>query len=78
MMVNEFSGRNYTCPSTPDGGCDCMYQTPLANECMIAGQGVLDQYGYQTGHTGLYVGILLCIVLVYRLLTWVVLVMKKT
>lgn len=74
MMVNEFSERTYTCGP----GCSCMYQTELASKCMIAGQGVLDTYGYKTGNTGKWVGILLAIVLGYRLLAWLVLVLKKT
>ena len=74
MMVNEFSQRNYTCAAD----CNCMYRTALASECKIAGNGVLETYGYATGRTGKWVGILLAIVLVYRLLAWVVLVMRKT
>ncbi len=73
-MVNEFSKRTYSCGED----CACMYQTELASRCMIDGQGVLDTYGYKTGNTGKWVGILLAIVLGYRLLTWVVLVLKKT
>ena len=47
-----------------------MYQTELADQCRIAGTGVLKQYGYSEGHTGEWVGILLAIVLGYRLLGW--------
>lgn len=63
-MVNEFEQRNYTC----DTGCHCMYQTDLAPECRISGLGILDQYGYKTGRTAEWVGILLGIVVGYRLL----------
>ncbi|KAA6412381.1 MAG: abc transporter [Lasallia pustulata] len=78
MMVNEFASRSYSCaggfnPAT----CTCMYQTPLASQCRISGQGVLDTYGYKTGKTGEWVGILLAIVLAYRLLTWVVLRLRS-
>ncbi|KAH8816310.1 putative ABC transporter [Xylogone sp. PMI_703] len=66
MMVNEFSERTYSC----DSSCHCMYQTELAPQCRISGKGVLAQYGYSTGHTGEWVGILLGIVLGYRLLGW--------
>jgi hypothetical protein len=54
-----------------------MYQTKLASECRISGLGVLDLYGYKTGRTGLWVGILLAIVLGYRLLGWIALVFRK-
>lgn len=73
-MVNEFATRSYACAGGPDpAACSCMYHTPLASQCRIAGQGVLDTYGYKTGKTGEWVGILLAIVLAYRLLAWVVL-----
>ncbi|KAL9637135.1 MAG: hypothetical protein Q9164_002388 [Protoblastenia rupestris] len=64
MMVNEFAERTYSC----DKACHCMYDTPLASECKIAGSGVLQTYGYATGRTGKWVGILVGIIAVYRLL----------
>lgn len=73
MMVNEFAERNYSCGSK----CECMYQSELAPMCMIKGTAVLDQYGYKAGKTGLWVGILLAIVLGYRLLGLAVLIIKK-
>ncbi|KAH0535981.1 hypothetical protein FGG08_007118 [Glutinoglossum americanum] len=69
MMVNEFAHREYSCGI----GCTCMYQTDLAPKCMIAGTGVLDAYGYTQGRTAKWVGILLGIVVGYRMLGWVVL-----
>ncbi len=72
-MVNEFSERSYSCGA----GCHCMYQTELAAECRISGVGVLDQYGYKTGHTKEWVGILLGIVLGYRLLGLLVMYIRK-
>jgi hypothetical protein len=73
MMVNEFAGRTYDC----DPGCHCMYQTDLASECKISGLGVLEQYGYKTGRTGEWVGILLAIVLGYRLLGLGAMMLRK-
>ncbi|TGO62424.1 hypothetical protein BOTNAR_0114g00230 [Botryotinia narcissicola] len=64
MMVNEFSERDYTCGTS----CQCMYITDLAPQCKISGKGVLDQYGYKTGKTGEWVGILIAIIFVYRIL----------
>ena len=75
MMVNEFSQRSYSCGPPP---CNCIYQTELASQCRIAGQGVLDTYGYKTGKTGEWVGILLAIVLGYRLLGYFVLWIRKS
>jgi len=74
MMVNEFSGREYSCGSS----CRCMYDSPLASQCKIDGQAVLDAYGYKTGKTGEWVGILISIVVVYRLLAWLTLTLKRT
>ncbi|KAL3471932.1 P-loop containing nucleoside triphosphate hydrolase protein [Aspergillus californicus] len=74
MMVNEFSDRIYTCSS----GCNCMYQTDLADQCQIRGTGVLEAYGYATGRTGKWVGILLGIIAVYRLFGFLALVVRKT
>ncbi|KAJ0116349.1 hypothetical protein J7T55_007328 [Diaporthe amygdali] len=73
MMVNEFSGRSYGCGD----GCRCMYQTELADECRIAGQGVLDQFGYRDGYLGKNVGIMIGIIVGYRVAAWLVLMWKK-
>ncbi|KAJ6168146.1 hypothetical protein N7497_000989 [Penicillium chrysogenum] len=74
MMVNEFSRRNYSCGT----GCHCMYQTDLASQCEIRGTGVLKEYGYATGRTGKWAGILVGIIAVYRLFGWIALVLRKT
>ena len=63
-MVNEFSRRTYSCGH----GCHCMYKTELEPQCQIAGTGVLAAYGYETGRTGKWVGILLGITVGYRVL----------
>lgn len=81
MMVNEFAGRAYVCAPCQGkdgigeggGACDFMFPIALADQCLVAGQGVLDQYGYRPGHLGRNVGILLDIVLGYRIVGWVAL-----
>jgi len=77
MMVNEFSGRTYSCAKTPTG-CQCMYESDLASQCKIRGQAVLDTYGYGQGHMGKWVGILLAIVAGYRILGWITLTLKRS
>jgi len=77
MMVNEFAERTYQCDTLPGGGCQCMYASPLEGQCEIAGTAVLDAYGYKTGKTGLWVGILIGIIAGYRLLGWLVLYLRK-
>ncbi|EYE96840.1 putative ABC transporter [Aspergillus ruber CBS 135680] len=73
MMVNEFGRRNYSC----GGGCRCMYSTDLEEQCLIRGTGVLEQYGYGTGNTGKWVGILVGIIAGYRILGWLVLIWRR-
>ena len=75
MMANEFGDRTYACGA----GCRCMYDSALAGKCEIDGRAVLQEYGYrQDGNGGKWVGIMLAIMVVYRLLGWVVLMMKRT
>jgi ABC-type multidrug transport system permease subunit len=78
MMINEFKDRIYTCASTGPGplDCQCMYQTDLADQCLIRGQGVLDQYNYKDGSMGKDVGIMMAIIIGYRIAAWIVLVLR--
>jgi ABC-type multidrug transport system permease subunit len=77
MMVNEFGKRTYACQRLPDGGCHCLYSSPLEDQCLIAGTAVLEGYGYRTDRTGLWVGILIAIIFTYRLLAWGLLYVKR-
>ena len=77
MMVNEFGQRNFNCAKDQRGQCSCMYQTELANQCMIAGPVVLRGYDYKLGETGKLVGIMIGIIFGYRVLGWLVLHLKK-
>jgi len=54
-----------------------MWQTDLADQCLIRGQGVLDQYGYQPGHMRKDIGIMMGIIVGYRIAGWIVLKLKK-
>lgn len=81
MMVNEFSQRVFDCSPAGSGSpteCMCMYPSRLQDQCRIDGRVILQSYGYHEGRTGLWAGILLCIVLGYRFLTLAVLVLRKT
>lgn len=73
-MVNEFERRVYSCGDR----CQCMYRTDLEEQCLIRGTGVLESYGYATGRTGKWVGILVGIIAVYRLFGWMALVLRRT
>ncbi|TLD12721.1 uncharacterized protein PgNI_04482 [Pyricularia grisea] len=72
MMINEFADRSYSCGES----CQCMYVTELADQCKIAGEGVLRQYGYSTGHMGRDVGIMVGIIAGYRIAGWVALKLR--
>jgi hypothetical protein len=73
MMVNEFRDRVYSCGE----GCRCMYPSALESQCEISGVAVLEQYGYENGKIGTWVGILIGIVVGYRLLGWFALWVKR-
>jgi ABC-type multidrug transport system ATPase subunit/ABC-type multidrug transport system permease subunit len=79
MMINEFAHRTYECaPATAaEGSCFCMFSSELAGQCQIAGQGVLEQYNYHPGKQGRDVGIMMAIVVGYRLAAWVVLKLRR-
>jgi hypothetical protein len=72
MMVNEFKDRSYACAP----GCKCMYDTGDL-QCRIPGTSVLEAYGYPTNRQGEWVGIMISIIVVYRLLCWFVIWVKK-
>jgi len=54
-----------------------MYQTEFIPQCQISGTGILDRYGYNTGLTGTWVGILIGIIAGYRILGWIVLAIRR-
>jgi hypothetical protein len=78
MMVNEFKARSYACEPVAAGGCHCMYRSALEGQCRIAGTAVLENYGYALGREGQWVGIMIGIIVVYRLLGWGVTWLRKT
>ncbi|KAJ1323031.1 ATP-binding cassette subfamily G (WHITE) member 2 [Microdochium nivale] len=83
MMVNEFGSRSYSCDVVPGSPgrpqeCTCLYQTELADQCLIDGKAVLANYSYSLGQTGKMVGILLAITVGYRALGWLVLYSRRT
>lgn len=73
MIVNEFGKRVYTCGSD----CQCSYPSDLADQCLIDGKAVVASYGYSTDKMGQWVGIMIAIITGYRLLGWLVLVLRK-
>lgn len=70
-MVNQFKTGAYNCATTATGGCYCMYQSSLQDQCQIEASAVLKEYSYPLNRQGEWVGIMIAIIVVYRLLAWV-------
>ncbi|KAL3712033.1 hypothetical protein TMatcc_000728 [Talaromyces marneffei ATCC 18224] len=73
MMVNEFKHRTYSCGKTAAGQHQCAYESTLNSEGMIAGVDVLKNYDINANKMGEWVGIIISIIIVYRLLGYVAL-----
>ena len=83
MMINEFQGRKFECRNIYGDCVSCMYEPDkgpvTSGQCpRTDGQAILNSYQYSWDNTNLWIGILLCIVLGYRLLTLMVLYIKRT
>lgn len=78
MMVNEFKRRTYECASIGDGEYQCMYPSDLNSVGKIRGVAVLQQFGINPNIQGTWVGIMIGIIAVYRLLGYLVLLIKRT
>ncbi|KAJ3498745.1 hypothetical protein NLG97_g885 [Lecanicillium saksenae] len=77
MMVNEFKDRNYRCAQTATGQYQCQYPSDLNAEGKIRGTDVLRQFSIETGLESTWVGIMIGIIAGYRVLAYVVLVLRK-
>lgn len=73
MIFNEFTNREFRCGD----GCHCMYDSPLASQCKISGKAVLESLGYGNYDKGLWIGVLIALVFVYRFATYIVLKLRK-
>ncbi|KAK4695168.1 hypothetical protein P7C71_g2532, partial [Lecanoromycetidae sp. Uapishka_2] len=78
MLVNELQHRTYDCAGSAEKGWQCMYDSDLASVGKIRGTAVLEAFNYRTGLEGTWIGIMIGIIAGYRILGWLVLVMKKT
>lgn len=80
MAKNDLLGTVFKCNSgtLPDGSCACVF-APSAEtiakygECMVSGRDVLDYLRFGGLSTGAYVGILISIIVIYRVLMYVAL-----
>ncbi len=78
MLVNEFEHRLFDCAGSAESGYQCMYQSDLASVGKIRGTAILDAFNYHTGLQGEWIGIMIGIIVGYRILGYLVLVLKKT
>ncbi|KAK6539934.1 hypothetical protein TWF694_008769 [Orbilia ellipsospora] len=76
MMVNEFKERTYTC-ARMDEGYQCSYPSALNSEGKIEGTAVLKAFNISLNQEGEWVGILIAIIIVYRLLSYLVLRLRN-
>jgi len=80
MMVNEFADTIWECAVAPAGSTtryNCMFPSDLQAEGKIRGTAVLEAYNYGTHRTGEWAGIMICIIVAYRILGYVVLRIRK-
>jgi energy-coupling factor transporter ATP-binding protein EcfA2/ABC-type multidrug transport system permease subunit len=74
IMLSQFSGATYSCGDN----CSCVYASDLASQCQIAGEVILDRYGFkETGQFGRNVGIVIAITIGYRLVSWILIIFKN-
>lgn len=78
MFVNEFKDRIFDCAGDKEIGYQCMYPSDLASQGKIRGTAVLESFNYNTGLQGEWIGIMIGIIVGYRILGWLALVIKKT
>ena len=75
MMVNQFKHTTYRCGDN-GGEVQCMYVSDLQSEGRIRGSAVVDSYNFD-GDVAQWLGIMVAIIVVYRILGWLVLVVKR-
>jgi ABC-type multidrug transport system ATPase subunit/ABC-type multidrug transport system permease subunit len=69
ILITQLDGQLYDCGA----GCQCIF-APLPGQCRIAGETILNLYGISTAdHGSRNVGVVLVIILIYRLAAWVLL-----
>jgi hypothetical protein len=77
-MVNQFRSTRFNC-AREGNNLQCMYASDLQARGEIRGTAVLDAYhiAHGSGKVGEWVGILIAIIMVYRMLGYGVLVLKR-
>ncbi|KLT44207.1 P-loop containing nucleoside triphosphate hydrolase protein [Cutaneotrichosporon oleaginosum] len=84
LAKNDFMGEVFNCNTgvLPDGSCQCTFPPSAATlakygQCKVSGEDVLQYLGYAGIPVGGYAGILVGIFVVYRILLWVLLKLRR-
>ncbi|KAL6837345.1 P-loop containing nucleoside triphosphate hydrolase protein [Trichoderma camerunense] len=77
MMVNEFQYRQYDCAEPSPGQYQCAYSSDLNSEGEFRGTDVLQLFSISTGLQGTWIGIIIGIIVGYRILAYLALLLRK-
>jgi ABC-type multidrug transport system permease subunit len=77
MMVNEFKHRTYECAQSAPGQYQCMYRSDLNSVGKIDGVAVLENFGINPNIQGTWIGIMIGIITVYRVLGYLALRLRS-
>ncbi|GMK57266.1 hypothetical protein CspeluHIS016_0401000 [Cutaneotrichosporon spelunceum] len=85
LAKNDLFGEVFICDTgvLPDGSCQCTYPPSEATiatygQCKVSGEDVLQYLGFAGINVGGYAGILVGILVVYRLVLWVALKLRRS
>lgn len=80
LIINQFKDTTYDCDSNGNGGFNCMYPSDLMSDGKIRGTAVIEsyKYGHGSGEHGKLIGIMIAIVVVYRLLGYAALIVRRS
>ncbi|KAF8324153.1 P-loop containing nucleoside triphosphate hydrolase protein [Cantharellus anzutake] len=79
LVRNDLTGLVFQCTRLDNGGCQCSYPSSLvaSGQCALTGEDVLDNLGIGGFSIGLYAGIMILIAVIYRVLFYVALLLRK-
>jgi len=79
LVRNDFKGLQFSCTTLASGACQCSMPSSLIStgKCALSGEDVLRELDINGFSVGLYAGIMIIIAVVYRILFYFVLVLRK-
>ncbi|KIM77700.1 hypothetical protein PILCRDRAFT_825138 [Piloderma croceum F 1598] len=77
IIQNDVKGLTFQCP-TINGSCLCPFASSLVPaQCALTGDDIVKNLRYEGANNGLYVGVLITIVVFYRMAMWAMLAIRK-